>query len=203
MKYYAYLCTRLWATKQAVTLSRVLFQAIYSRTLNWELLPNRNPKISQSSASPLYKEILPILTKLLKVSQIMGTSWENMQNSKSLYQDKDKKCSRSIPNCSLNHWAIGVSLRCIRKCLYLWGEIALICMTMTSVALTACGGDDKFLRKHLHWTERNLIATRRCRTLVIYLSDTAVRQVQNVTESVAYPDFTHVVRRLKADDWMP
>jgi hypothetical protein len=32
-----------------------------------ELSPNRNPKISQSSASPLYKEILQILPKLQKV----------------------------------------------------------------------------------------------------------------------------------------
>ena len=67
MRYYAYLCIRQRATKQAVALSRVLLQAIYSRTLNWERSLFRNPEFSQSSASPLYKEILQILQKLQKV----------------------------------------------------------------------------------------------------------------------------------------
>ena len=56
LRIFLYLCTRWRVTKQAVALSWVLFQEIYSRTLNWEQSPNRNPKISQSSASPLYKE---------------------------------------------------------------------------------------------------------------------------------------------------
>ena len=62
-----YLCTRRWFTKQAGgSESGGLFNAIYSRTLSPERSPNRNPKFSQSSASPLDKEILQFLTKLRK-----------------------------------------------------------------------------------------------------------------------------------------
>ena len=77
-----YLCTRRWFTKQAGgSESGGLFNAIYSRTLSPERSPNRNPKFSQSSASPLDKEILQFLTKLRKVES------KTKKNFSFFYQD--------------------------------------------------------------------------------------------------------------------
>lgn len=50
-----------------VAQNRVIFKAIYSRILSPERSPNRNPDFSQSSASPLHKEILQFFPKLRKV----------------------------------------------------------------------------------------------------------------------------------------
>ena len=61
-----YLCTRWWVIVRLLAQHRVFFDAVYSRMWNWERSPNRNSGISQSSASPLYKEILRILPKLRK-----------------------------------------------------------------------------------------------------------------------------------------
>lgn len=50
-----------------VAQNRVIFKAIYSRILSPERSPNRNPDFSQSSASPLHKEILQFFPKIRKI----------------------------------------------------------------------------------------------------------------------------------------
>ena len=53
--------------KRLVAHHRVVFDANYSRTRRLVRSLIRNPQIPQSSASPLYKEILQILTKITKI----------------------------------------------------------------------------------------------------------------------------------------
>ena len=52
--------------KRLMACHRVFFDAIYSRIRRLERSLIRNPQNPQSPKLPLYKEILPILTKLRK-----------------------------------------------------------------------------------------------------------------------------------------
>ena len=59
-----------------VAQNRVIFKAIYSRILSPERSPNRNPDFSQSSASPLHKEILQFFPKLRKKVVVTKRFWK-------------------------------------------------------------------------------------------------------------------------------